>query len=51
MCDLQYATSNLLDVKKPAEFLLPSIMPLHCLLKEPLTNNVVVDLLKKYGIV
>ena len=49
--DLLYATSKLLDGKKPAEFLLPSIMPLLGLLKEPLTNNVVVDLLKKYGIV
>ena len=49
--DLLYATSKLLDGKKPAEFLLPTIMPILGLLKEPLTNNVVADLLKKYNIV
>ena len=49
--DLLYATSKLLDGKKPAEFLLPSIMPILELLKEPLTNNIVVELLKKYNIV
>ena len=49
--DLLYATSKLLDGKKPLEFLLPTILPLLGLVKEPLTNNVVVDLLKKYNIV
>ena len=49
--DLLYATSKLLDGKKPAEFLLPTIMPILGLLKEPLTNNIVVELLKKYNIV
>ena len=49
--DLLYATSKLLDGKKPAEFLLPSILPLLGLIKEPLTNNVVADLLRKYNIV
>ena len=36
---------------KPLEFLLPSVLPLLDLVKEPLVNNVVVDLLKKYNIV
>ena len=49
--DLLYATSKLLDGKKPLEFLLPSVLPLLDLVKEPLVNNVVVDLLKKYNIV
>ena len=49
--DLLYATSKLLDGKKPQEFLLPSVLPLLDLVKEPLVNNVVVDLLKKYNIV
>ena len=44
-------TVKLLDGKKPLEFLLPSVPPLLDLVKEPLVNNVVVDLLKKYNIV
>ena len=49
--DLLYATSKLLDGKKPLEFILPTVLPLLGLVKEPLTNHVVVDLLKKYNIV
>ena len=49
--DLLYATSKLLDCKKPLEFIIPTVKPLLDLLKEPLTNNVVAELLKKYNIV
>ena len=49
--DLLYATSKLMDGEKPMEFLLPAILPILGLVKEPLTNNVVVELLKKYNIV
>jgi oleate hydratase len=49
--DLLYATSKLLDGKKPLEFIMPTIAPFLSLGKELLTNNVVADLLKKYNIV
>lgn len=49
--DLLYATSKLLDGKKPLEFIMPTIAPFLGLGKELLTNNVVADLLKKYNIV
>ena len=45
--DLLYATSKLLDGKKPAEFLLPAISPYLGIAKELLLNNVVGDILKK----
>ena len=49
--DLLYATSKLLDGKKPLEFIMPTIAPFLSLGKELLTNNVVAELLKKYNIV
>ena len=49
--DLLYATSKLMDGQKPLEFLLPTLLPILELVKEPLTNNVVVDLLKRYNII
>ena len=49
--DLLYATSKLLDGKKPLEFIMPTISPFLSLGKELLTNNVVAELLKKYNIV
>ena len=49
--DLLYATSKLLDGKKPLEFIMPTISPFLSLGKELLTNNVVADLLRKYNIV
>ena len=41
--DLLYATSKLLDGEKPLNFILP--------MKEPLTDNVVTNLLKRYNII
>ena len=40
-----------MDGQKPLEFLLPTLLPIFELIKEPLTDNVVVDLLKRYNIV
>lgn len=45
------STMKLMDGRKPLEVFLPVLLPIIVMLKDKLDNNVVTDLIKKYGII
>jgi len=47
---LMESTMKLMDGRKPLEVFLPVLLPIILMLKDKIDNNVVVDLVKKYGI-
>ncbi len=47
---LMESTMKLMDGRKPLEVFLPVLLPIIAMLKDKLDNNVVTDLVKKYGI-
>ncbi len=47
---LMESTMKLMDGRKPLEVFLPVLLPILALVKDKIDNNVVMDLVKKYGI-
>lgn len=47
---LMESTMKLMDGRKPLEVFLPTLLPILALVKDKIDNNVIMDLVKKYGI-